>query len=190
MPTRRRTTYHPVCYYVDSPLGRVYISNQFTAKVIYQLWCQYCCDYAIDGVVVLHAMMSPNGWSVWSRKHIIDLLNGGWKTRLLCKSIINDSIRKETLFNASVSANTDKYEWWAKHRWNDMHPNVCHSLTQSLLYPQVLQHILRAPTPLAARIALELDQLSVFPDGTSATTHIKQVWDYIHGGRSRPVRSH
>jgi protease II len=89
------------------------------------------------------------------------------------------------MFNANVSVTTDEYEWFASHKWNDMQPNVCHSLTQSLLYPQVLQHVLRAPTPLAARIALELDKLSVFPDGTSSTKYVKQVWEYIHGRRSR-----
>lgn len=184
MPTRRRSAYHPVCYYVDSPLGRVHISNQFTAKIIYQLWCQYSCDYNLDGVVTVHALMSPNGWSTWSRKHVIDLLNGGWKARLLCKSIISNSERKETLFNASVKISTDEYEWFSIHKWNNMNSTVNHQLTLTLMYPQVLQHILRSPTPLAARMALEIDKLSVFPDGTSSTKYVKQVWEYIHGRRS------
>jgi hypothetical protein len=47
------------------------------------------------------------------------------------------------------------------------------------MYPQILQIILRAPTGLAAEIALKVSDILFFEKGLRIT-NVKEVWAYLH----------
>jgi len=48
-----------------------------------------------------------------------------------------------------------------------------------LMYPNILQLILRAPTALSARVALKVEGYLKWQDGTTIN-HIDKVWEYLH----------
>jgi len=179
MPTRRRNNYHPVCYVVSSNGYNVAVTNQFVAKIIYQLWIQRNIDKNTDARVSVYALMSPNGWSTWSKKHIIGLMNGMWKKRMLCKAQIKDGECKHILNNSAMKITGDQYESHAEFTYNTMNESVMQSLTNTITYPNVLQLVLRAPTALSAKVAMKTEGYIRWEDGTKVD-HIDKVWEYLH----------
>lgn len=179
MPSRKRNNHYPVCYLVTSKSYRVSVSNQFTAKIIYQLWCQLAIKNQSTTTVTVTALMSPSSYGTWGKKHIIQLLNGMWKERLVAKSIIKQGIQHEQTANAQFKLYGDEYEWTAIDSYEKLPVHIATSLTNALMYPQILQIILRAPTALAAHLALKVEGLTHYDDETRIT-NIKEVWNYLH----------
>ena len=179
MPTRRRNNYHAVCYVVTSNDYSVAVSNQFVAKIIYQLWIQRNLDKNINAVVTVTALMSPNSWSTWSKKHIIGLLNGTWKQRLLCKAQIKNGECQHILNNAAMKITGDHYESNAIQTYRKTNDRIMTSLTNTLTYPNILQLVLRAPTALAAKVAMKTEGYLKWEDG-SKVDYIDKVWEYLH----------
>ena len=179
MPTRKRSNYHPVCYVVSGNGHSVAVSNQFVAKIIYKLWIQKSVEKNITTAVIIDAWMSPNSWSTWSRKHIIALLNGSWKKRLICKAIVSNGAYKEIMYNTQIKLTGDEYESFATYNYTTLSNPVAHALNNALMYPNILQLILRAPTALAARVALKVEGYVLWQDGTRIS-HIDTVWEYLH----------
>ncbi len=179
MPTRKRSNYHPVCYVVSGNGHNVAVSNQFVAKIIYQLWIQLSVSKNIATTVTIDAYMSPNSWSTWSRRHIIALLNGSWTKRLICKATVANGEYKEHMYNTQIKITGDEYESFAKHTYSQLSKPVAHALNNALMYPNILQLILRAPTALSARVALKVEGYLKWQDGTKID-HIDKVWEYLH----------
>ena len=179
MPTRKRSNYHPVCYIVSGNGHNVTVSNQFVAKIIYQLWTQLSVSKKLSTTVVIDALMSPNSWSTWSRKHVISLLNGSWKKRLLCKTTIKDGVHSEVIYNTQIKLTGDEYESFATNTYSNLSKPVAHALNNALMYTNILRLILRAPTALAAQIALKVEGYLTWQDGTKIS-HIDKVWEYLH----------
>ena len=179
MPTRKRSNYHPVCYVVSGNGHNVAVSNQFVAKIIYQLWIQLSVSKNIATTVTIDAYMSPNSWSTWSRRHIIALLNGTWTKRLICKATVANGEYKEHMYNTQIKITGDEYESFAKHTYSKLSKPVAHALNNALMYPNILQLILRAPTALSARVALKVEGYLKWQDGTTIN-HIDKVWEYLH----------
>lgn len=179
MPTRNRNNYHPVCYVVTSNSYSVTVTNQFVAKIIYQLWIQRNIDKNINATVAVYALMSPNSWSTWSKKHIVGLMNGTWKKRTLCKAQIKDGECKHILNNSAMKVTGDHYEDHTAFTYRNMNESVMQSLTNTLTYPAVLQLVLRAPTALAAKVAMKTEGYTRWEDG-SKIDHIDKVWEFLH----------
>jgi len=179
MPTRKRSNYHPVCYIVTGGTHRVCVNNQFVAKIIFQLWCQQAVQNKRSRTVTVYALMSPNSWSTWSRKHIIQLINGMWKERLVNKCVIVDGVPTDSTANSEFKLFGDDYERHAEFVYRSMAQHIQSSLHHCLMYPQILQIILRAPTALAAEIALKVAGITRF-DATKRISNIKEVWNYLH----------
>jgi len=179
MPTRKRSNYHPVCYIVSGNGHNVTVSNQFVAKIIYRLWIQLSVEKHYSTTVIVNAVMSPNSWSTWSRRHIISLLNGSWKKRLICKASVANGEYKEHMYNTQFKLTGDEYESHAIHTYSTLSQPVAHALNNALMYPNILQLILRAPTALAASVALKVEGYLTWEDGTKIT-HINNVWEYLH----------
>lgn len=184
MPTRTRNNHYPVCYLITSGSYRVAVSNQFTAKIIYQLWCQLAIQQQSSTTVTVTALMSPSSLGTWGRKYIIQLMNGVWKQRLVAKSIIKQGIQHEQTANAQFKLYGDEYEWSAKKMYQTLQPHVAASLTNALMYPQILQIILRAPTALAADVAMKVEGLTHYDDDTKIT-NIKEIWNFLHHAVTR-----
>lgn len=179
MPTRKRSNYHPVCYIVTGGTHRVCVNNQFVAKIIYQLWQQLSVQEKRSRTISVYALMSPNSWSTWGRKHIIQLINGMWKERLVTKCVVIDGVIQSNTANAEFKLFGDDYERHAEYVYRDMPQHVRSSLHHCLMYPQILQIILRAPTGLAAEIALKVSGILFFEKGLRIT-NVKEVWTYLH----------
>jgi len=179
MPTRRRSAYHAVCYIVSSNKRNVAVSNQFVAKIVYQHWISICQQNAIDNVISVHALMSPNSWSTWSRKHIVRLLNNAWKWRLLCKTVIKNETTKETMSNTQMKITGDDYEYNAEYTYSSLPKPVLHALDNALSDANILQLLLRAPTALSAHVAVKAEGYVKWADGTRID-HIKQVWEFLN----------
>jgi hypothetical protein len=179
MPSRRRSNSHAVAYTIKGLGNSVTVSNQFVAKIIYKQWVMLAQQKEITGTVAVYALMSPNGWSTWSRKHIIALMNNAWKWRLMCKTIITKQETKETLTNNQFTVTGDEYERFAEYEYSTMHHNVLHALHNATMYPNVLRLLLRAPTALSARVAMKIEGYLFWPDGTKID-HIDKVWEYLN----------
>ena len=179
MPSRRRTNYHAVAYTIKGLGYSVTVSNQFVAKIIYQYWIMIAEQKKLTGDVSVYALMSPNGWSTWSRKHIIALMNNLWKWRLMCKTIITNEQTKETISNTQFKVTGDDYERNANYEYKQMPTAVLHALHNAMFYPNVLQILLREPTALAAKIGIKTEGYLHWPDG-SKVDHIDKVWEYLH----------
>ena len=179
MPTRKRNNYYPVCYLITSGSYRVSVSNQFTAKIIYQLWCQVAIRKQTTTTVTVMALMSPTSYGTWGKKHIIQLINGVWKQRLVAKSIIKQGVQHEQTANAEFKLYGDEYEWSAFKTYDALPTHIATSVTNALMYPQILQLILRAPTALAAHVAIKVEGLTHYDDDTKIT-NIKEVWNFLH----------
>jgi hypothetical protein len=179
MPTRKRSNHHAVAYTVKGVGYSVTVSNQFVAKVIYQHWIILAQQKNMKGDIRVYALMSPNSWSTWSRKHIIALMNNAWKWRLLCKTHIDNDLTKETQNNTQFKITGDEYERFAEYEYSNMHPSTTLALHNAMLYPEVLRLLLRAPTALSAKVAMKVAGYLIWPDGTKVD-HIDKVWEYLH----------
>lgn len=179
MPTRRRSNHHAVAYTIKGLGHCVTVNTKFTAKVIYQLWIQLAREKQLKGSVTVYALMSPTSWSEWSRKHIIALMNNSWKWRMMCKTIIDNEQTKEIESNTNFTIRGDLYESNAEYTYKDLPHTVLHALHMSMLYPEVLQLLLRAPTALSAKVAMKTANYITWPDGTKID-HIDKVWEYLH----------
>jgi len=100
----------------------------------------------------------------------------------------NDCYAKRRL--KTVNANTflitlqmkitgDHYEAYAIHTHKKMNEKIMASLTNTLTYPNILQLVLRAPTALAAKVAMKTEGYLKWEDG-SKVDHIDKVWEYLH----------
>jgi len=164
---------------VSSKKHNVAVSNQFVAKIIYQQWIYVSQQKAIDNVISVHALMSPNSWSTWSRKHIVRLLNNAWKWRLLCKTVIKNNTTKETISNTQMKVTGDDYEYNAEYTYSNMSKQVAHALDNALSDANILRLLLRAPTGLAAHVAIKNEGYLKWADGTRID-HIKEVWEFLN----------
>lgn len=179
MPSRIRNSNHAVAYTVKGLGHCVTVNTKFTAKIIYQLWIQLAREKEMKGTIAVYALMSPTSWSEWGRRHIIALMNNAWKWRLMCKTIIDKDQVKEIESNTNFIVKGDLYESNSEYTYKDLPHTVLHALHNTMLYPEVLRLVLRAPTALSARVAMKTAGYLVWPDGTKID-HIDKVWEYLH----------
>ena len=169
----------PVAYLLSMNDSFIYVSNKYTAILMYELWTQKIIESQLSTKISVYAIMPPTPWPTWSRTHIIALLNGCWKKVRIAYGVY-ESGQPVTLVDKTKSVfRADNYEQHAKILHSKMTTSERVALHNTLLYPSVLELILRSPSPMAARTALEIENASYFPDGTSATKYITSVWKYL-----------
>lgn len=179
MASSRKRYDSPVAYYVGTSTTSVYISNKYTALLIYDLWLNEAIEQNKTDSLALHAILPPTPWPTWSRQHIISLLNGCWHKRVIAKhAIVNGSVIKATDYRKN-NYKPDNYERTVVLAHTKLSEQESIALNNTMMYPQVLNHVLRSPSPLAAKVALEIEHMATFPDGTSATRYIKPVWNFL-----------
>jgi hypothetical protein len=179
MASSRKRYDCPVAYHVSTNSIGVYVSNKYTALLIYDLWLSDAIEQRKTDVLSLFSILPPTPWPTWSRQHIISLLNNCWHKRVLAKHTITDGdVIKATDYRRN-NYKPDNYERLVITAHTKLTEQESIALNNTMMYPQVLNHVLRSPSPMAAKIALEIDCMSFFPDGTSATRHIKPVWNFL-----------
>lgn len=179
MSSSRRRYNTPVAYYVSSSTAGVYISNKYTALLIYQIWLEQSIKMQLTTQLKIDALLPPTVWPAWSRKHIISLLNGCWHQSSIVKTSIVNGVVVNCKDYSRSKFNADNYELHANVIHKSMSSSESIALNNTIMFPQILKLILRAPSILAAKTALRLDKLSVFPDGSSSTKHLHVVWKFL-----------
>lgn len=179
MASSRKRYDCPVAYHIGTSTSSVYVSNKYTALLIYDLWLNEAIDQKKTDSLTLFSILPPTAWPTWSRQHIISLLNGCWHKRVIAKHVIsNGDVVKATDYRKN-NYKPDNYERLVITAHTKLTEQELIALNNTMMYPQVLNHILRSPSPLAAKVALEIEHMATFPDGTSATRYIKPVWNFL-----------
>lgn len=179
MSKSRRLYNTPVAYRVSKNDDVVFVSNKHTALLVFDNWSNICIDQQLTAELAIYAVMPPTPWPTWSRRHIISLLNGCWHKSLLASKRFENGIAISVKDFRHVKTWVDNYELLSITLYESMHQNERTALNNAMMYPQVLQHILRSPHPAIAAMALKIDGLSRYPDGTSTLKHLPKVWKYI-----------
>jgi hypothetical protein len=169
----------PVAYLLCMGDSFIYVSNKYTSILMYELWTQKIIESKLSTKISMYAIMPPTPWPTWSRTHIIALLNGCWKKVRIAYGVY-DFGQPVTLIDKTKSVfRADNYEQHVKVLHSKMTTTERVALHNTLLYPSVLELVLRSPSPLAAKTALMIEKIETFPDGSSATKYISSVWKYL-----------
>jgi hypothetical protein len=147
--------------------------------LIYQLWLEQSIQTKLTTQLKVDALLPPTAWPTWSRKHIISLLNGCWHQTSIVKTSLVDGVVISCKDYSKAKFNADNYELHATVMHSKLSTAESTALNNTLMFPQILKLILRAPSVLAAKTALKLDGMSVFPDGSSSIKHLHVVWKFL-----------
>ena len=179
MGSSRRKYDAPVAYLVITDDRQIYISNKYTAILMYELWVDNIMRTGISCTIALYAILPPTPWPTWSRTHIISLLNGCWKRSRIAYAKYANGIPISVFDKTKSAFRLDHYEQHFIIAHSKMTTDEKNALNNTLMYPQVLELVLRSSSPIAAKTALIIENMTLFPDGTSATKYIKSVWKYL-----------
>lgn len=179
MSNSRRLYNTPVAYQVSKNDNVVFVSNKHTALLIFDLWCNQSIECNHDAIITMHAVMPPTPWPTWSRRHIISLLNGCWTKSLIAKKVISDGTATAVKDFRHIKSWADNYEYLSMVIYESMSQSERAALNNALMYPQVLAHIMRSFHPSVAMMALKLDGMTKYPDGTSTLKHLPKIWKYL-----------
>lgn len=179
MSNSRKVYNTPVAYRIAKDNDVVYVSNKHTAILVFDNWANLCVTQLLSATISIYAVMPPTPWPTWSRRHIISLLNGCWHKSLVAYRKFEDGIPVSVKDFRNVKSWVDNYEYLTESIYETLNVNERAALNNALMYPQILQHILRSPHPSVAILALKIDGLSTYPDGTSSLKHLPKIWKYL-----------
>lgn len=179
MASSRRKFDAPVAYLLIAGEQYMYVSNKYTTVLMYELWTERIVKTQKTCTIAMYAILPPTPWPTWSRTHIISLLNGCWKRTRIAYAKYVDGIPVSVIDKTKTAFRLDHYEQHFMLVHSNMSNDERIALNNTLMYPQVLELVLRSSSPIAAKTALIIENMSLFPDGTSAIKYIKSVWKYL-----------